>query len=165
MNSNARPPGNLGALNFAIGKNLGIPMTSYVEGALIKDEKIVHLGHISLWSLWHLIALGIILLPAVGIGLIFLIIAYIRYMTTELAITTKRVIVKSGFIRRRTIEININKVETIQVDQEILGRMFNFGTLVISGAGNPQAPIAGISGPMEFRRAFIEAQDRTKSGA
>lgn len=140
-------------------------MTSYVEGALVKDEKIVHLGHISLWSLWHLIALGIILLPAVGIGLIFLIIAYIRYMTTELAITTKRVIVKSGFIRRRMIEININKVETIQVDQEILGRMFNFGTLVISGAGNPQAPIAGISGPMEFRRAFIEAQDRAKSGA
>jgi len=140
-------------------------MTSYVEGALVKDEKIVHLGHISLWSLWHLIALGIILLPAVGIGLIFLIIAYIRYKTTELAITTKRVIVKSGFIRRSTIEININKVETIQVDQEILGRMFNFGTLVISGAGNPQAPIAGISGPMEFRRAFIEAQDRAKSGA
>ena len=140
-------------------------MTSYVESALIKDEKIIHLGHISLWSLWHLIALGIILLPAVGIGLIFLIIAYIRYKTTELAITTKRVIVKSGFIRRSTIEININKVETIQVDQEILGRMFNFGTLVISGAGNPQAPIAGISGPMEFRRAFIEAQDRAKSGA
>jgi uncharacterized membrane protein YdbT with pleckstrin-like domain len=140
-------------------------MTSYVEDALVKDEKIVHLGHISLWSLWHLIALGVVLLPAVGIGLIFLIIAYVRYKTTELAITTKRVIVKSGFIRRSTIEININKVESIQVDQEILGRLFNFGTLVISGAGNPQAPIAGISGPMEFRRAFIDAQDRAKPGA
>jgi uncharacterized membrane protein YdbT with pleckstrin-like domain len=140
-------------------------MTSYVEGALVKDEKIVHLGHISLWSLWHLIALGLVLLPAFGVGLIFLIIAYVRYKTTELAITTKRVIVKFGFIRRRTIEININKVESIQVDQEILGRMFNFGTLIISGAGNPQAPVAGISSPMDFRRAFIEAQDRAKSGA
>ena len=140
-------------------------MASYVEGALVKDEKIVHLGHISLWSLWHLIALGILLLPALGIGLIFLIMAYIRYKTTELAITTKRVIVKFGFIRRSTIEININKVESIQVDQEVLGRMFNFGTLVISGAGNPQAPIAGISGPIEFRRAFIEAQDRSRPGA
>lgn len=138
-------------------------MTSYVEGALVKDEKIVHLGHISLWSLWHLIALGVILLPAVGIGLIFLVMAYIRYKTTELAITTKRVIVKFGFIRRSTVEININKVESIQVDQEVLGRIFNFGTLIISGAGNPQAPITGISGPMEFRRAFIEAQDRARS--
>jgi uncharacterized membrane protein YdbT with pleckstrin-like domain len=139
-------------------------MTSYVEGALVKDEEIVHLGHISLWSLWHLIALGLVLLPAFGLGLVLWIMAYVRYKTTELAITTKRVIVKFGFIRRRTVEININKVESIQVDQEILGRMFDFGTLVIAGAGDPQAPIAGISAPMEFRRAFIEAQDRAKSG-
>ena len=138
-------------------------MTSYVEGALVKDEKIVHVGHISLWSLWHLIALGIILLPAFGIGLVFLVWAYVRYKTTELAITSRRVIVKFGFIRRRTIEININKVESIQVDQEVLGRLFNFGTLVISGAGNPQAPIAGISSPMEFRKAFIEAQDQARA--
>lgn len=140
-------------------------MTSYVEGALIKDERIVHLGRISLWSLWHLMALGLVLLPVFGVGLIFWVIAYVRYKTTELAITTKRVIVKHGFIRRRTIEININKVESIQVDQEVLGRMFNFGTLVIAGAGDPQAPIAGISAPMAFRKAFIEAQDQAKGVA
>ncbi|MFT3736648.1 MAG: PH domain-containing protein [Rhodocyclaceae bacterium] len=140
-------------------------MTSYVEGALVKDERIIHLGHISLWSIWHLIALGIVLLPAFGIGLIFLAIAYVRYKTTELAITTRRVIVKYGFIRRSTVEININKVESIQVDQEVLGRIFNFGTLIISGAGSPQAPITGISNPMEFRKAFIEAQDQAKPDA
>ena len=140
-------------------------MTSYVEGALVKDEKIVHVGNVSLWSLWHLIVFGVLLLPAVGLGLILLVMAYVRYKTTELAITTKRVIVKVGFIRRSTVEININKVESIQVDQEILGRMFNFGTLVIAGAGNPQAPIVGISSPMEFRKAFIEAQEQAKSGA
>jgi len=131
---------------------------------LVKDEKIVHLGRISLWSLWHLFALGLLLLPVFGLGLIFWLLAYVRYKTTELAITTRRVIVKHGFIRRRTVEININKVESIQVDQEILGRMFNFGTLVIAGAGDPQAPIAGISSPMTFRKAFIEAQDQAKSG-
>ena len=140
-------------------------MTSYVEAALVKDEQIVHVGHVSLWSMWHLIALGIVLLPALGLGLIFIGMAYVRYKTTELAITTRRVIVKHGFIRRRTVEININKVESIQVDQEVLGRMFNFGTLVIAGAGDPQAPIAGISSPMEFRKAFIEAQDRARVGA
>jgi uncharacterized membrane protein YdbT with pleckstrin-like domain len=140
-------------------------MTSYVEGALVTDEKIVYLGHISLWSLAPLIAVGIVLLPVFGIGLIFLIKAWVRYKTTELAITTKRVIVKFGFIRRSTVEINISKVESIQVDQEILGRMFNFGTLIIAGAGNPQAPIPGISEPMEFRKAFIEAQEQARSGA
>ena len=140
-------------------------MTSYVEGALTKDESIVHVGHISLWSLWHLLALGVLLLPLLGIGLIFLAQAYIRYKTTELAITTKRVIVKFGFIRRSTIEINLNKVESVQVDQEVLGRVFNFGTLIISGGGNPQAPIPGISNPLAFRKAFIEAQDAARVGS
>jgi len=138
-------------------------MTSYVEGALVKDERIVHLGRISLWSLWHLIVFGILLLPAFGVGLVLLIMAWVRYKTTELAITTRRVIVKHGFISRRTVEINIQKVESIQVDQEVLGRIFNFGTLVIAGAGEPQAPITGISSPMEFRKAFIEAQDLAKA--
>ena len=140
-------------------------MTSYVEGALVKDEKIVHVGHISLWSLAHLLIAGVALLPVFGLGLIFLVMAYIKYKTTELAITSKRVIAKFGFISRRTVEININKVESVQVDQAILGRLFNYGTLVISGAGEPQAPIPGISEPMAFRRAFIEAQDQSKSGA
>ena len=113
-----------------------------------------------MWHLAPLILLGAALLPVFGIGLIFWVVAFIRYKTTELAITTKRVVAKFGFISRSTVEININKVESIQVDQEILGRMFNFGTLLIGGAGNPQAPITGISSPMEFRKAFMEAQDQ-----
>lgn len=134
-------------------------MTSYIDGALIKDERVIYVGHISLWSLAPLIALGFLTVWLFGLGLIFWIVAYIRYKTTELAFTNKRVIAKFGFISRSTVELNINKVESIQVQQGILGRIFNFGTLIISGAGNPQAPILGISEPMAFRRAFMEAQD------
>ena len=95
----------------------------------------------------------------------FWVAAYIRYKTTELAFTNKRVIAKEGFIKRNTIELTISKVESIQVDQEVFGRMFNFGTLIIGGAGDPQAPIAGISDPIEFRKAFIGAQDRALAAA
>jgi len=140
-------------------------MSSYVEGALVKDEKVVHMGHISLWSLWHLIAAGVLLLPAFGLGLVFLVIAYVRYKSVELAVTTRRVIVKHGFIRRQTVEINLNKVESIQVEQGLLGRLFNFGTLIVSGTGTSHAPLTGIAEPMGFRKAFIEAQDGEKSGA
>ena len=140
-------------------------MSSYVEGALVKDERIVHIGHISLWSMWHLIALGVVLLPVFGLGLIFLVMAYVRYKSTELAVTTKRVIVKHGFIRRQTVEINLDKVESVQVDQGAVGRVFNFGTLVISGTGTSHAPLTGIAAPMAFRRAFVEAQDGGKSDA
>lgn len=134
-------------------------MASYIEGALIKDEKVMYIGHISLWSLSHLLALGLLTLPLFGLGLVLWLMAYIQYKTTELAITNKRVIAKFGFISRKTIELNIARVESIQVNQGVAGRIFNFGTLVISGAGNPQAPIPGISDPMSFRRAFMEAQE------
>ena len=140
-------------------------MTSYIEEALVKDEKVVHIGHISLWSLWHLIALGVLLLPAFGIGLIFLVIAYVRYKSVELAVTTKRLIVKHGFVRRQTVEINLNRVESIQVEQGLLGRLFNFGTLIVAGTGTSHAPLTGIAEPMGFRKAFIEAQDRGKGDA
>lgn len=137
-------------------------MASYVENTLIKDEKIIYEGKISLWSLLPMILLGLILLPFAFLGLLFWVAALIRYLTTELAFTNKRVIAKFGFISRKTIELNLSKVESLQVNQGILGRIFNFGTLVISGAGNPQAPIPGISNPMTFRRSFMEYQDQVR---
>lgn len=136
-------------------------MASYIEGTLTKDEKVIYTGNVSLWSLAPLILLGLLTIWF-GLGLIFWVYAYICYKTTELAFTNKRVIAKIGFIRRKTVELNISKVETIQVEQGVLGRIFNFGTLVISGAGNPQAPIRRISDPMAFRRAFVESQDNAQ---
>ena len=51
------------------------------------------------------------------------------------------------------------KIESIQVNQGILGRILNYGSIVVSGAGNPQAPIPGISSPLQFRRAFVDTQE------
>lgn len=137
-------------------------MASYVENTLIKDEKIIYRGKISFWSLLPMILLGLILLPFAFVGVLFWLAALARYLTTELAFTNKRVIAKFGFISRKTIELNLSKVESLQVNQGILGRIFNFGTLIISGAGNPQAPIPGISNPMTFRRSFMEYQDQVR---
>ncbi len=134
-------------------------MSSYVDEVLAPGEQVVHLGRTSLWSVWHLLLFGLLLLPAFGLGLILWGVAYVRIRSTEVAVTTKRLIVKHGFIRRHTIEININKVESIQVDQSLVGRMLNFGTLVIAGTGSSHAPIDGIAEPLAFRRAFVEAQD------
>ena len=139
-------------------------MASYVEGALVKDERVVHVGHISKWSLWHLIAAGVVLLPAFGLGLVFLGMAYVRFKSVELAVTNRRFIVKHGFVRRQTVEMNLSKVESLQVEQGVLGRLFDFGTLVISGTGTSHAPLVGIAEPMAFRKAFIEAQDAARTG-
>lgn len=134
-------------------------MGSYIESALTKGEQVVYQGKVSIWSLVPLMLLGLIFLAFYGLGLLFWAAAAIRYFTTELAITNKRVIAKFGLISRSTIEINLQKIESIQVNQGILGRIFNFGSIVVSGAGNPQAPIPGISSPLQFRRAFIDTQE------
>lgn len=78
-------------------------MASYIEGTLTKDEKVIYTGSVSLWSLAPLILLGLLTIWF-GLGLIFLVAAYIRYKTTELAFTNKRVIAKFGFISRTTAE-------------------------------------------------------------
>ncbi|TDA68457.1 PH domain-containing protein [Sulfuricurvum sp. IAE1] len=133
-------------------------MASYVESTLISDEHIIYRGQISLWSLAPYFIVGFLLIAFYLIGLLIIAYAIIKYKTTELAITNKRIIAKFGWISRSTIELNINKIESIQVQQGILGRILNFGTLIISGAGNPQAPIPNISNPMEFRRVYMGLQ-------
>jgi uncharacterized membrane protein YdbT with pleckstrin-like domain len=138
-------------------------MSSYVNEVLIPGERVLHLGRPTLWSVWHLLFFGLLLLPAFGAGLILWLVAYVRIKSTELAVTSKRVIVKHGFIQRSTIEINLNKVESIQVTQSLLGRMFNFGTLVVAGTGTSHAPLEGIAEPLAFRRAFVEAQDGARN--
>jgi uncharacterized membrane protein YdbT with pleckstrin-like domain len=138
-------------------------MPSYVEQNLIKDERVLYVARVSLWTEWRLIALGLVLLAAFGLGLVFLVAAWVRYRSTELAVTSRRVVAKFGFVSRRTIEMNLAKVETVQVEQSVAGRLFDFGSLIISGAGIPQEPIPGISQPMEFRRRLLEAQDGARA--
>ncbi|SEL83722.1 PH domain-containing protein [Atopomonas hussainii] len=138
-------------------------MGRYVESALTKGEKVIYEGKTSIWSLLPLILLGLLTLGIFGLGLLFWAAAAIRYFSTELAITNKRVIAKFGFISRTTIEINMQKIESIQVNQGILGRIFNFGSIVVSGAGNPQAPVPGISSPLNFRREFLNTQEQELS--
>lgn len=134
-------------------------MGSYVESNLINGERIQYEGKTSLWSLLPNILLGLILLPVFGIGLIFWLSAAIKYYTTELAITDKRVVAKFGLIRRSTIEMNLPKIESIQVEQGIVGRIFNYGSILIAGAGDPKAPIPGISNPLKFRNQFFQVQE------
>ncbi|WP_305843173.1 PH domain-containing protein, partial [Photobacterium leiognathi] len=102
-------------------------MGSYVTSNLINNESIKYEGKVSIWSMFPSFLIGLVLLPVFGFGLIFWLSALLKYYTTELAITDKRIIAKFGFIRRRTVELNLEKAESLQVYQGIVGRIFNFG--------------------------------------
>jgi uncharacterized membrane protein YdbT with pleckstrin-like domain len=132
---------------------------SYIDDSLIPGEVVVHRARVSWWSQAGLVVLGVILLVVV-IGLFFLLAAWIKVRSTELAITNKRVIAKFGFIKRDTVEINLGQVEALRVEQSFWGRMLNFGTILVSGTGGALEPIPNIADPLVFRRKFMEATDR-----
>jgi uncharacterized membrane protein YdbT with pleckstrin-like domain len=93
------------------------------------------------------IAAVIFLLLALSAGLR----AFIRRVTTELAVTDHRVIYKSGLLSRHTIEMNRDKVESVDVDQTLLGRIFGYGTIIVRGTGGSLEPIRNIGDPLSFR--------------
>lgn len=135
-------------------------MSSYVEKALVEGERVLYLGRISLWSMFPQLFFGVLLTPIV-IGLFLLVSAWIKYRSTELAVTNKRVIAKFGFVTRQTIELNVAKIESVQVEQGVLGRVFDFGSIIVAGGGNPFEQVLSISNPLGFRRAFLEAQEQS----
>jgi uncharacterized membrane protein YdbT with pleckstrin-like domain len=77
--------------------------------------------------------------------------AFIRRATTELAVTDHRVIYKTGLLARHTLEMNRSKVESVDVDQTIPGRIFGYGTIIVRGTGGSLEPIRQIAEPLSFR--------------
>jgi uncharacterized membrane protein YdbT with pleckstrin-like domain len=76
---------------------------------------------------------------------------WIRRLSTELAVTDRRIITKIGLIRRTTMEMNRSKVESVVVEQGILGRILDYGTIVVKGTGGGMEPLSGIDRPLDFR--------------
>ncbi len=132
---------------------------SYIDDSLVPGETVLHRARVSWWSQAGLVVLGVLLLVVV-VGLFFLIGAWIKVHSTELAITNRRVIAKFGFIKRDTVEINLEKVEALRVEQGFWGRILNFGTILMTGTGGSIEPIPNIADPLVFRRKFMEATDR-----
>jgi uncharacterized membrane protein YdbT with pleckstrin-like domain len=77
--------------------------------------------------------------------------ALIRRSATELAVTDRRVIYKTGIFQRHSMEMNLSKVETVGVNQSILGRILGYGTVIVRGTGGSFEPVAFIGDPLSFR--------------
>ncbi len=136
---------------------------AYVDSSLLPDEQIVYKATLHwtiFWQCWVIILIGIVSLifqPIVGgliifVGLLVGLRKFIEYKTSEFAVTTKRVIIKVGVFRRRTLELLLRQVEAISVEQTVLGRMLGFGSVTLTGTGGVREVFHNISSPLEFRR-------------
>jgi uncharacterized membrane protein YdbT with pleckstrin-like domain len=86
------------------------------------------------------------------VSLILLLRIGIYFFTTEFGLTNKRIVAKTGFIKRTSMEIMLSKVESITVNQPILGRIFGFGTIIVTGSGGTRQRFPMIGKPMELRQ-------------
>lgn len=83
-------------------------------------------------------------------------VGFVKRSASEFVVTNKRVLVKTGWLNRHSTEILLRQVEGITVDQGIVGRMLDYGTIVVEGTGNDRTRYKGIAGPMGFRLAVQE---------
>ena len=120
-------------------------MGTYVNNHLIRDESVV------LETNYH----WVIFISWLGLFTLLLGPAIIRW-SSEFVITTRRIIIKTGFISRNTFEMNLSKIESVNVDQSFMGRIFGYGSMTIIGTGGTKESFHNISKPLEFRKAFQE---------
>jgi uncharacterized membrane protein YdbT with pleckstrin-like domain len=113
---------------------------------LLAAACLVPVGNTTAGSVWLMAAAGIAIVAAI---LMFR--AWFRRWTTEIDVTDRRIVYKRGFIRRHTVEMNMDKVESVDVDQSLFGRLLNYGDIVVRGTGAGIEPLHGIDAPLEFR--------------
>ena len=100
----------------------------------------------------------VLLLAAASFGVsagIMFVPAYLRRLGTEIAVTDRRIIHKTGLIQRNTTEISMEKVESVDVAQSVLGRIFDFGDVTVRGTGEGTNPLRKVAGPIELRNAVM----------
>ncbi len=146
---------------------------TYIEKNLMDDETLVHVtrlhaivllvpamlvsvlaGTLSILTdfevAWYIVAL-LLLVAAVR-----LLDRLILFLTSEFGVTSKRVLGKTGLIRLKTVDIVLAKVEAIRVNQSILGRIFDFGEVFVTGTGGTVEVLSFIPDPVEFSKCIQE---------
>jgi uncharacterized membrane protein YdbT with pleckstrin-like domain len=125
---------------------------SYIEDSLSAGERIESLFKLH-WFAWVPVWLWILLaIPTIGLTLFVALYVYLQLRFTEQGVTNKRVILKKGVISRKTEEMKLTSIETVEIQQGIWGRIFGFGSVKVTGRGISNLVYKGIDDPMSVKR-------------
>ena len=98
----------------------------------------------------------------IAVGLYYVLRAYIDHISTELAVTNRRVIAKYGFFRHHAVNLAHADVEGFCVNQGLLGRVLNFGTVIVTDP-QMQTQIHRIRDPLRFRALAMQQIEATQN--
>ena len=129
----------------------------YVDESLAEGETIIQRGKwpgIFWFGAWAaLVLLGIIL-----VGIFIFVRSAIIMKTTDFAVTSRRVILKRGWLNRKTQELAVESIEGVSLDQSIIARMFGYGRVVVTGTGDAMIVFPPMAHPVAFRRSIEAAR-------
>ena len=148
---------------------------SYVQRVLQPGEQVRHISSIHWIVYWPGVAVALLAVVAYWlsetrlltglwrytayalalVAVVLLIQQLFQWWVIEIAVTDRRVIYKKGLIRRETNEMNMDKVESVKIDQSIIGRMLDYGNVKILGTGEGFETLRTIPGPIELRNSII----------
>ena len=125
---------------------------SYIETSLSEGEKVVKLFRLHWTARLWLVLWIVLILPTFGITLLLAIYEWLRLRTLEYGVTNKRVILKKGIIGRYTEEMKIGSIETVEIDQGVLGRILGYGDVKVTGRGISDVVFRRMDDPMAVKR-------------
>ena len=154
---------------------------SYVQRVLQPGEQVRHISSIHWIMYWPGVAVALLAVVAYWfsetrlltgfwryttyalalVAVVLLIQQWFQWWVTEIAVTNRRVIYKTGLVRRRTNEMNMDKVESVKIDQSILGRMLDYGNVTILGTGEGFETLRTIASPIELRNSITGTTHKT----
>ncbi len=124
----------------------------YVQANLMPNEAILARAKPSLSI--SVLFVHILLMFVYGIGFITILFPIVRHLTSEMAITNKRFVAKSGFLSRKVVEIPLQQIESIEVTQGFIERLDKAGSICVQGTGGKAETFKRIRYPMEFKKAY-----------
>lgn len=129
----------------------------YIDQSLAPGEVIIQRGK---WPVifWVGAWAALIILGIAIVGIFIFLRAAIIMSTTDFAVTNKRVVVKRGWLNRRTAELAVESVEGVALDQSLIARLFGFGRVVVTGTGDATLVFPPMAHPVDFRRAIETAR-------
>ena len=166
---------------------------SYIEATLVPGETVVYQTRLHWIVMLRHILLGLLLLAGSGAllsyllnhprlantsehlteggaaalllcGIVAIVAGMVRRNATEMAVTTRRVVIKQGLVSRKTIEMLLTKIETIEVSEPMAGRMLGYGSITIVGTGGTSEPFHKMAHPLQFRSEVQQQLEKQSPG-
>ena len=124
----------------------------YIQESLSNGEQVHQIFRLHWFSKVPMFIWLILAIPTLGLTLLLALWAWLKLRSVEQGVTNKRVILKEGIIRRKTEEMKISSVETVEITQTVMGRIFGYGSVKVTGRGSSDLIFKNVDDPLDVKR-------------